>query len=129
MVVRAPDGRPPYGHAMSAFGYNVYHLPKEVTTKDEMAAALRDWMHPGTDTTEGLRPWPAGTAEGEIVRGPPGGLSYTIDTGNKFTQLTWNALRAAKRPAFGFKVSPETGVTVVLLPDGRVIEAAAVWSN
>lgn len=129
LVVRAPDGKPLFSLAMSAFLYNAYHLFKPVTTSDEMKAALRQWVQVRGETTGRLPEWPAGKAEGEIVSGGPNALSYMIDTGKQFDRDSWNALRAAKRPSFSLKVSPETGVDIVLMPDGRVIQAAAIWNN
>jgi hypothetical protein len=129
LVVRAPDGKPLHSRAMSAFAYTVYQLPKAVTTKGEMAAALRDWIRPGNDTTETLADWPVGKTEGEIIRNTTSDTAYMINTDKRLTRETWNELRAAKRPMFGFKVSPETGLDLVLMPDGRVIEAGAIWTN
>lgn len=127
MVVRAPDGKPLYSYAEAAVGYTRYHSA-EITTKGEMEAALRQWIRPDNETTEGLVPWLADRAEGEYVSSP-GGTTHMIDTGKTFTRETYNELAAAKRPMFSFRVSEHFIYDVVLMRDGRVIKAAAIWVN
>ncbi len=128
MVVRAPDGAPLYSLAMGAVGYATFFMSAAPTTPGEMAAMLRQWIDPGADTTETLITWPAGIAEGEAIRNSAGTI-HMIDTGGKYTRETWTELQKARRPTFGFRVNEEMAVYLVLMPDGRVIEAATIWMN
>jgi hypothetical protein len=133
MVVRAPGGRPLYSFATSSFAYTAY-FTGPVATKDEMLKALRSWVSARelSDRTTGERfpEWPAGIAEGEMIRpSNPGGSTLNIDTGKRFDRESWNALLLAKRPAFTFRLGEHHIFVIVQMPDGSVIEAATIWTN
>ena len=130
LVVRSPDGKPLLGLAVPAWYFAPYYLSEAITTKDGMKEALRRWAAPCNGppgscdrTTEDLPEWPAGIAEGQDIIGSERWRIYT----KQLDRDSWNALRAAKRPLLEIVIGRESHAKLVLMPDGRVIQAGELW--
>jgi hypothetical protein len=117
VVVRAPGGRPVYVHANLA---NIWQIYFQIDNKTDMAKTLADIVK-SPRTTADLAEWPAGVTERSFKPN-----DFRTMPADEFDRTSWNALRAAKRPALVIPEGLESSLDIVLMPDGRVINAAIV---